>query len=201
MSWLKCFFMKEKVGDTFQGHVTGVTSFGLFVTLDSLFVEGLVHVSELGSEYFQYNDGLHELRGESSGIRYRLTDAIHVQISRVDLDARRIEFRLVQGMKFEQFVRDSAPKAHGRPGKGGRRSNPDALAQDVTAAGLTAPVLPPAERGGAGRTRGGNKKQAANESRTKSAAEKQRRDEIQKAKRVARAKPAAASKMRSGRKK
>ena len=117
MSWLKCFFMKERVGDTFQGHVSGVTSFGLFITLDALYVEGLVHVSELGTEYFQYSDSLHELRGERSGIRYRLTDPINVQVSRVDLDARRIEFRLVQGVKFESLMRDpGSAKPNGKAG-------------------------------------------------------------------------------------
>jgi ribonuclease R len=67
----------------------------LFVTLDELFVEGLVHVSELGGEYFQFNEAAHELRGERTGRRFRLTDEIGVQVSRVDLEARRIEFRMV----------------------------------------------------------------------------------------------------------
>jgi len=76
--------------------VTGVASFGIFVTLNELFVEGMVHVSELGSEYFQYIEAAHELRGERTGRRYRLTDELDVQVSRVDLEARRIEFRMVR---------------------------------------------------------------------------------------------------------
>ena len=99
-AWLKCWFVKERVGETFSGKVTGVASFGIFVTLDTLHVEGLVHVSELGSEYFQFNEALHELRGERTGIRYRLTDSVQVQVARVDLEARRIEFRLVAGTSF-----------------------------------------------------------------------------------------------------
>jgi ribonuclease R len=95
-AWLKCQFMRERVGEQYAGKVTGVAAFGLFVTLDSLYVEGLVHVSELGSEYFQYSDTAHELRGERTGQRYRLTDPIEVQVQRVDLETRRIEFRLVQ---------------------------------------------------------------------------------------------------------
>ena len=87
------WFVKERVGEDFSGTVTGVASFGIFVTLDTLHVEGLVHVSELGGEYFQFNDALHELRGERTGMRYRLTDKVQVQVSRVDLEARRIEFR------------------------------------------------------------------------------------------------------------
>ena len=114
-AWLKCWFVKERVGETFSGKVTGVTSFGIFVTLETLYVEGLVHVSELGSEYFQFNDALHELRGERTGMRYRLTDAVQVQVARVDLEARRIEFRLVRGTGYDELrksvarERDTAP--------------------------------------------------------------------------------------------
>ncbi|AOB31857.1 ribonuclease R [Bordetella sp. H567] len=102
-AWLKCWFVKERVGEDFSGTVTGVASFGIFVTLDTLHVEGLVHVSELGGEYFQFNDALHELRGERTGMRYRLTDKVQVQVARVDLEARRIEFRLVKGTSFESL--------------------------------------------------------------------------------------------------
>ena len=105
------------MGEDFSGTVTGVASFGIFVTLDTLHVEGLVHVSELGGEYFQFNDALHELRGERTGMRYRLTDKVQVQVSRVDLEARRIEFRLVQGTSF-----DALRKAAARgPDDGSRR--------------------------------------------------------------------------------
>jgi ribonuclease R len=95
-AWLKCQFMRERVGEQFRGRVTGVAPFGIFVTLEELFVEGSVHVSELGSDYFQYNEAAHELRGERTGRRYRLTDEVDVQVSRVDLESRRIEFRLVK---------------------------------------------------------------------------------------------------------
>jgi ribonuclease R len=95
-AWLKCQYMRERVGEQFRGRVTGVAPFGLFVTLNELFVEGMVHVSELGSEYFQYIEVGHELRGERTGRRFRLTDELDVQVSRVDLEARRIEFRMVR---------------------------------------------------------------------------------------------------------
>jgi len=107
-AWLKCWFVKERVGEDFSGTVTGVASFGIFVTLDTLHVEGLVHVSELGGEYFQFNDAMHELRGERTGLRYRLTDKVQVQVSRVDLEARRIEFRLVQGTSFDALRKAAA---------------------------------------------------------------------------------------------
>lgn len=99
-AWLKCYYMRDRIGEDFSGTISGVTPFGLFVTLDSLYVDGLVHVSELGVEYFQFNEQLHELRGERSGIRFRLTDRIHVQVARVDLEARRIEFRMTRGTQL-----------------------------------------------------------------------------------------------------
>ena len=107
-AWLKCWFVKERVGEVFSGHVTGVANFGVFITLDTLFVEGMVHVSELGSDYFQFNEAMHELRGERTGIRYRLTDAVQVQVARVDLEARRIEFRLVKDTSFKALSKPEA---------------------------------------------------------------------------------------------
>src|SRR5690606_35755164 len=77
-AWLKCWFVREHVGEVFSGRITGVASFGIFVTLDTLHVEGMAHVSELGSDYFQYNEVSSELRGERTGMRYRLGDALQV---------------------------------------------------------------------------------------------------------------------------
>jgi ribonuclease R len=107
-AWLKCQYMRERVGEQFYGRITGVAPFGVFVTLVDLFVEGLLHVSELGGEYFQYNEASHELRGERTGRRFRLTDELQVQVSRVDLEARRIEFRLVP----RSGVREAAAPSH-----------------------------------------------------------------------------------------
>ncbi len=95
-AWLKCYFMRDKLGAEYNGMVSAVTSFGIFVQLDTLFVEGLVHVTELGSDYFQYDEIKNELRGERSGTRYRLADRVCVQVGRVDLDTRKIDFTLVQ---------------------------------------------------------------------------------------------------------
>jgi ribonuclease R len=121
-AWLKCWFVKEHVGEVFSGRVTGVATFGIFITLDTLFVEGMVHVSELGSDYFQYSESLHELRGERTGIRYRLTDAVQVQVARVDLEARRIEFRLVKGTTFKAL--NKAAKESGEPVRKVKRAAP-----------------------------------------------------------------------------
>ncbi|MBC8120061.1 MAG: ribonuclease R, partial [Burkholderiaceae bacterium] len=95
-AWLKSYYMRERVGETYTGTVSSVVPFGSFIVLDDLFIEGLVHVSELGSEYFLYNEALHELRGERTGLRYRLGDRLTVQVARVDLEARRIDFKLVK---------------------------------------------------------------------------------------------------------
>ena len=94
-SWLKCWYMRDKLGEEFVGAITAVTSFGIFVQLTSLFVEGLIHISELGAEYFRFDEARNELRGERTGKRYGLGDRVLVQVSRVDLDGRKIDFRMV----------------------------------------------------------------------------------------------------------
>jgi ribonuclease R len=95
-AWLKCKYMKEHLGEEYAGTVTAATSFGLFVTLDAMYVEGLVHITELGGEYFRFDEVRQELRGERTGIRYALGSRVRVQVSRVDLDGRKIDFRLVR---------------------------------------------------------------------------------------------------------
>ena len=95
-AWLKCRFMREHLGEEYSGTVSAITSFGLFVTLDALYVEGLVHITELGGEYYRFDEVHQELRGERSGARYAVGTRVRVQVSRVDLDSRRIDFRLVR---------------------------------------------------------------------------------------------------------
>ena len=95
-AWLKCKYMREHLGEEYGGVVTAATSFGLFVTLDTMYVEGLVHITELGGEYFRFDEARQELRGERTGTRYAIGTRVRVQVSRVDLDGRKIDFRLVQ---------------------------------------------------------------------------------------------------------
>jgi ribonuclease R len=90
-NWLKCFYMRDHVGKIFEGTITGVTPFGLFVTLDNYFVDGLVHISELGRDYFQFDATRHALLGERTGKRFRLADRMKVKLVRVDLDSRKID--------------------------------------------------------------------------------------------------------------
>ena len=94
-AWLKCKYMREHLGEEFGGVVTAATGFGVFVTLDAMYVEGLVHITELGGEYFRFDEARQELRGERTGIRYAIGTRVRVQVSRVDLDGRKIDFRLV----------------------------------------------------------------------------------------------------------
>jgi ribonuclease R len=93
-AWLKCYYMRDRVGEVFMGSVAGVAAFGAFVALDDVYVEGLVHISELGKDYFQYDAGRHQLLGERTGQRYRIGDRMRVKIARVDLDNSRIDFVL-----------------------------------------------------------------------------------------------------------
>ncbi|MEZ5660608.1 MAG: ribonuclease R [Burkholderiaceae bacterium] len=153
-AWLKAQYMRDRVGDEYRGRITGVAPFGVFVTLDSLYVEGMVHVSELGSEYFRYNEAGHELRGERTGLRFRLTDPIDVQVARVDLEARRIEFRLVAG---------EAPAERGGADSTARKKTrkaapaPDAKVREARAArkkGRARPVKGASSKAGAASPRG-----------------------------------------------
>jgi ribonuclease R len=95
-AWLKCQYMREHLGEDFSGTVSAVTTFGVFVTLDAMYVEGLVHITELGGDYFRFDEARQELRGERTGIRYAIGARVRVQVSRVDLDGRKIDFRWVQ---------------------------------------------------------------------------------------------------------
>ena len=90
-NWLKCYYMRDHVGGTFSGTITGVAPFGLFVTLDDYFVDGLVHISELGRDYFQYDDARHMLLGDRTGMRYRLADRMTVKLVRVDIEQRKMD--------------------------------------------------------------------------------------------------------------
>jgi ribonuclease R len=95
-AWLKCRYMRERLGEEFNGTVSAVVPFGLFVTLDDLYVEGLLHITEIGGGYYRFDDVRQELHGERSGVRYAAGTRVRVQVSRVDLDSRRIDFRMVR---------------------------------------------------------------------------------------------------------
>jgi ribonuclease R len=93
-AWLKCFYMRDHLGSVFTGTVSSVTSFGMFVSLDDLYVEGLVHISELGKDYFQFDAAKHQLLGERTGQRYRLGDRVQVRVVKVDMESTKVDFVL-----------------------------------------------------------------------------------------------------------
>lgn len=93
-TWLKCYYMKDRVGESFAGTVSGVASFGLFIALDGVYVEGLLHVTELGNDYFLFDKVRHMMVGERTGKRYRLGDRLRVKVARVDMETSKIDFVL-----------------------------------------------------------------------------------------------------------
>ncbi len=128
-AWLKCKYMREHLGEEYSGMVSAVTSFGIFITLDAMYVEGLVHITELGGEYYRFDEVRQELRGERTGIRYALGSRVRVQVSRVDLDGRRIDFRLLQDgeaalprtFKDQEFADDDTESGALGPAPGSAR--------------------------------------------------------------------------------
>ncbi len=138
-AWLKCKYMREHLGEEYSGVVTSATGFGLFVTLDAMYVEGLVHITELGGEYFRFDEMRQELRGERTGIRYGIGSRVRIQVSRVDLDGRKIDFRLVRDpdellmrngkeatsspmQNFKTAVKKAFTKISGKGGRGESKS-------------------------------------------------------------------------------
>ena len=111
-AWLKCFYMRDHLGSVFDGTISSVTGFGIFVSLDDIYTEGLVHVSELGQDYFHFDAAKHQMLGERTGVRYRLGDRVRVRVVRVDMESTKIDFTLVEDRKA-----DGGRKASG----GGRK--------------------------------------------------------------------------------
>ena len=114
-AWLKCYYMQDKIGEVFDGTVAGVTSFGLFVALDGIYVEGLLHVTELGNDYFIYDKARHAMIGERTGARYRLGDRLRVKVSRVDLETTKIDFVLDNGASLLPPGTISTPAKANKP--------------------------------------------------------------------------------------
>ncbi len=112
-AWLKCFYMQDRIGEDFEGSISAVVPFGIFVALDDVFVEGLVHVSELGQDYFHFDEKAHAMVGERTGRRFRLSDRVRVQLARVDMDQNKIDFRLVP----ETAAQEMGAKQGTKPGK------------------------------------------------------------------------------------
>ncbi len=124
-NWLKCYFMQDKIGEVFEGTVAGVTSFGVFVALDGVYVEGLVHVTELGNDYFNYDKARHEMVGERTGARFRLGDRLTVKVARVDLETSKIDFTLISHsshLKTNLSKKDALQANIHEPSRAGKNS-------------------------------------------------------------------------------
>jgi ribonuclease R len=135
-AWLKCEYLQEHVGDEFDGVIAAVTSFGLFVELKDLYIEGLVHITALPGDYYHYDRSTQRLTGERTGRSFQLGDSVRVQVARVDLDDRKIDLEMVggdvtkrraspQGKKkgTKKARGDSGDRAKGKP-KGKPKGNP-----------------------------------------------------------------------------
>ena len=99
VNWLKCEYMMDKIGEEFTGIISAVTSFGFFVELESIYVEGLVHIASLRQDYFLFDAASHRLYGERTGVRYRLGDSVKIKVVRVNLDDKKIDFELLESAK------------------------------------------------------------------------------------------------------
>jgi ribonuclease R len=127
IQWKKVRFMADKVGDAFEGYVTGVASFGMFVELIEHYVEGLVHVSTMADDYYRFSEQNHSLFGENTRKTYRLGDKISVQVVRVDLERRQIDLALedILDVVREDERRRGPQRSHARPKKERRKGTPE----------------------------------------------------------------------------
>jgi ribonuclease R len=119
VEWKKVRFMAGRLGETFPGYVTGVQAFGLFVELEEIYVQGLVHVSSMRDDYYRFHEKAHLLRGESTQATYRLGDRVEVQVARADLERRQVDFVLVDVLaRAKGTPRAPSPPRERAPGAG-----------------------------------------------------------------------------------
>ncbi len=169
--WLKCEFMQDHVGDTFTAVVASVTSFGLFVRLDELFIDGLVHISSLGSDYYQYDPSRQRLIGESSGQIYQIGDAVSVKVAAVNLDDRQIDLIMI-GDEGKIRRRNRAGKpltARERANlEGAKAAKSDSSAKDKSTRGATKPKKSGSKSKAAGKSKSAPKRAKASDKPGKS---------------------------------
>jgi ribonuclease R len=129
VSWLKCEYMQDKIGESFAGVISAVTSFGFFVELADLYVEGLVHVTGLGQDFFKFDPVSHQLKGERTGKTYRLGDSVNVIVAGVNLDDKKIDFELLgqqnkkrRTTQVQPDTPPSKPKKKAKPAKVEKKS-------------------------------------------------------------------------------
>jgi len=124
IDWLKCEFMQEHVDEEYTGIITGVTGFGMFVELEDIFVEGLVHVTALGNDYYKFDAVHHRMIGEHSNRIFRLADKIQIRVVRVNLDDRQIDFELVDKDEIPDSRTRAKDKKKSKPKNDKRKPKP-----------------------------------------------------------------------------
>ena len=156
--------MSDKLGETFDGTIASVTQFGLFVRLDEFYVEGLVHVTSLPSDYYHYEAEKHRLKGERTGTTYRLGDGLTVQVARVDMDDRKIDFGLGdEKPRPRRQPRKSRGGEEGAKANAGGSKTSNAKASNTKGSGdRPSKSEKPATRRGPRRTRNGPRKPSPN---------------------------------------
>jgi ribonuclease R len=121
-AWLKCEYLQEHVGDEFNGVIAAVTSFGLFVELEDLYIEGLVHITALPGDYYNFDKAHQRLIGERSGRSFQIGGPVRVQVARVDLDDRKIDLELIEAKPPRKAKsKSSADKPSGKGAKKGKK--------------------------------------------------------------------------------
>jgi ribonuclease R len=123
LDWLKCEYMQDKVGETFNGIITSVNSFGVFVELDEIYVDGLVHITALDNDYYHYDPVGHRLTGERTGRVLRLGDPLTIIVAKVNLDERKIDFVPTKTSARKSTKKQSTKKTKGRVSKSTRKSS------------------------------------------------------------------------------
>lgn len=120
--WLKCDFLQTHVGQQYSGIVSTVTSFGMFVRLNDLLIEGLVHITSLKRDYYQFDSKHHRLVGEKTGRIYQLGDQVVVEVARVDMEDRKIDFDIISSEAAHHVIHESANDGHKKSGEKDRSS-------------------------------------------------------------------------------
>ena len=127
VTFLKCEYLSHRIGEEFEAVIGSATNFGLFVELQPLYVEGLVHITELGDDYFHYDNARHCLKGERTGKTYRLGDRIRVQVAQVNLDERKVDLRFIgDDLPIDEALIETADKA---TAKTTEKTSPKAVAE------------------------------------------------------------------------
>ena len=130
MAWLKCEYMQDRVGEEFDGVISAVTSFGFFVELKEVYVEGLVHISQLRDDYYSFDATFHRLEGERTRRRFAIGEPVRIKVAAVNLDERKMDFELLSGgstgkRSLRERLREGEIPGEGKGKEGGRKPRAD----------------------------------------------------------------------------